>query len=82
MCWNSWTDGYPSFVLTLFAYPLLTWLVLGLIDLAAVVVCYASLTREMPRWFGVVAWLSLPLAVGASILFLLLLATRLFQRIH
>jgi hypothetical protein len=64
------------------AYPLLTWSLLGMADLTALVLCYTSFTRPMPRWCGIMAWFALPVSVGLTVLWLLLLATRLFQRLH
>ncbi len=82
MCGNSWCDLYPGWLLPMLAHPLLTWGALGVMDLAAILLTYASLTRPMPRWCGALAWLALPAAIGMTTLFLVILASRLFQRVY
>ena len=51
-----WCDTLPNFLYPLLDRPLLTWGVLGLMDSAAILLTYASLTRPMSRWCGILAW--------------------------
>lgn len=83
MCGNSWWDTFPASLHPLLAHPLLTWSALGVIDVAALLLIYASFTRDMPRWCGVVAWLAVPVSIGLTVLFLVVvLATSLFNRVY
>jgi hypothetical protein len=83
MCGNSWWDTFPGWLHPLLANPLLTWCALGVIDLAALLLIYASFTRPMSRWCSVVAWLALPVSIGLTMLFLVVvLATSLFNRVY
>jgi hypothetical protein len=79
---DSFNDDLPEFCHALVSHPCVTWLVLGAMDIAAVLLCYASLTRPMPRWCGIVTWFALPLCIGLTMLYLVFFASRLLQRVH
>jgi hypothetical protein len=82
MCWNSCYDHYPSYLLPFVTHPWLTWSGLGALDLAAVVLCHLSVTRPLPRGWAVATWLVLPISIALTMLFLVILASRLFQGLH
>jgi len=79
ICWNSWADHYPAYLLPFVTHPWSTWAGLGALDLAAVLLCYLSVTRPMPRGCALASWLALPVSIALTMLFLVVLSSRLFQ---
>jgi hypothetical protein len=47
-----------------------------------VVLCHLSVTRPLPRGWAVATWLVLPISIALTMLFLVILASRLFQGLH